>query len=1072
MRTKLLPLITGGILLLATSASAQDRMTGAVRGIVEDQATGAPVAGATIEVSSPVLQGKQEETTDSSGAYFISNLPPGTYQMTIYFSSAETRRSNVLVQLGKVAVVNVAIDTSPNQGEVIEIQGRAPVIDQGSTKTGRTITEDYTRNIPSGGTFGAVLGVAAGAQEDLFGTSFGGSTSAENVYIIEGINTTDPAYGLQSTNLPNEFIQETELITGGYTAEHGRSTGGVVNVLTKSGSNELHGSVFTYFTPGVLVADEQSTPEAGSAIDGKEELSYDLAIGAEVGGPIIADKLWFHVGINPNVRALKTHRIIRTMVDVDNDGQPDTDENGFPILREVDSSTYDNGSRTIFFTGKLSGAISPEHQGSLSFFGNPSTRELFAPPDEPNGGPTVTGSESATRLHEVLGAWDASAKWTSKLNDNKTQIDAVVGWHRNVDRDYPGVDGSDGIGFRNTLSERLTSYATYEERPIPDECVDNENGNDSDPYPNIINCPVVNYRTGGLSLRELETTDRLAALASVTQRLNAIGQHIVKAGIDAEYQIYDRLSIFTGGQRFTRRALPDDTWQIDRWYGYLDPDSDFVREYGGVAAMCPSPSGGTIPCVYWPRGVPATTTTSNLAGYIQDSWQILPNLTVNGGLRWEQQRLLPADQVAGELSTITMEPFDELAFSISDMFSPRLGVIYDPTREGRSKIFAHWGRFYESIPMDINFRSFGGQVFNLNFVPIDDNDPDKCSSAPEPSTAAACDVDNVDPGNRFYLGGGETLVAPGIQGQYLDEIVLGGEYELLNDFKVGASYVHRGLGSAIEDLSTDGGATFFIANPGKADEGEIARLRREGRDAEAALFAAAAEFDAPERSYDALQLTAEKRFSHNLMVLGSYTLSRLYGNYPGLFSPETGQLDPNVTSMYDLPELMANRAGALSADRTHLFKVDGYYQLDLAQIGYFVFGSSIRASSGISHNYLGSHPLYGEKESYILPRGTAPRSPLSTQVDVRVQYGRQLGNDMRLEAFLDVFNLFNRQVEINADDRYTFDAVNPIVGGTEEDLAHLKVVGSGQLAAKNPNFGNPNQLQNPLSMRFGLRFTF
>ena len=1072
MRTKLLPLIIGGISLIASSASAQDRMTGAVRGVIEDQATGEPVAGAVVVVASPALQGMQEEITDGSGAYFISNLPPGTYQMTIYFSSAETRRSNVLVQLGKVAVVNVAIDTNPDQGEVIEIQGRAPIIDQGSTKTGRTITEDYTRNIPSGGTFGAVLGAAAGAQEDLFGTSFGGSTSAENVYIIEGINTTDPAYGLQSTNLPNEFIQETELITGGYNAEYGRSTGGVVNVLTKSGSNELHGSVFTYFTPGMLVANEQSTPEAGSAIDGKEELSYDVAVGAEVGGPIIDDKLWFHVGINPNVRALKSHRIIRMMVDVDDDGLPDLDENGFPILREVDRSTHDNGGRTVFFTGKLSGAISPEHQGSLSFFGNPSTREAFAPPDEPNPGPTMTGTESATRLREELGAWDTAGKWTSKLNDNKTQIDAVVGWHRNVDRDYPGVRGGDEIGFRNTLSERLSSYAAYEERPIPDECIDDVNGNEADPYPNIVNCPVVNYRTGGLALREQETTDRLSALLSVTQRINAIGQHIVKAGIDAEYQIYDRLTIFTGGQRYTRRAIPGDTWLIDRWYGYLDPDSDFVREYGGVADMCPGPSGDMIPCVYWPRGVPTTTTTTNLAGYVQDSWQILPNLTVNGGLRWEQQRLLPAEQIAGEVSTVTMEAFDELAFSISDMFSPRLGVIYDPTREGRSKIFAHWGRFYESIPMDINARAFGGQVFNLNFAPIDDSeDSGLCPSELSP-TAEECDPSNLDAGNRLYLGGGETLVAPGLQGQYLDEIVLGGEYELLNDFKVGASYVHRGLGSVIEDVSTDGGITFIIANPGEADEGEIARLRREGRNEEAALYAAAAGFDAPTRTYDALHLTAEKRFSDSLMVLASYTLSRLYGNYPGLFSPETGQLDPNVTSMYDLPELMANRAGALSADRTHLFKVDGYYQLDLAQIGYFVFGSSIRASSGIPHNYLGSHPLYGEKESYILPRGTAPRSPLSTQVDVRVQYGRQLGENMRIEAFLDVFNLFNRQIEVNADDRYTFNAVNPIVGGTEEDLAHLKVVGSGQIAEKNANFGNPNLLQNPLSMRFGLRFTF
>src|SRR5690606_24489437 len=106
------------------------------------------------------------------------------------------------------------------------------------------------------------------------------------------------------------------------------------------------------------------------------------------------------------------------------------------------------------------------------------------------------------------------------------------------------------------------------------------------------------------------------------------------------------------------------------------------------------------------------------------------------------------------------------------------------------------------------------------------------------------------------------------------------------------------------------------------------------------------------------------------------------------------------------------------------------------------------------------------------PRGAADRSPLTTQVDVRVQYGRQLNKNMKLEAFLDVFNLFNQQTEVDADDEWTEDDVNPIVGGTEEDLEHLKIAGTGTAASVNPNFGNVSARQNPLSMRFGLRLTF
>jgi hypothetical protein len=243
-----------GLLLAAVgTAEAQDSTTGAVRGQIRDQTTGEAVIGATVVASSPAMQGTQATITDETGQYNVANLPPGTYQIVVYYTDAKFSRTNVLIQLGKVAKVNISINTQAAAGETIVIEGRAPLIDQQSTKIGTTITRDITDNVPSGRTFGAVLGAAGGSQDDLYGTSVGGSTSVENTYIVEGINTTDPGFGLLSTNLPNEFIQETEVITGGYNAEYGRSTGGVINVITKSGSNEFHGSVFGYWTPGALV---------------------------------------------------------------------------------------------------------------------------------------------------------------------------------------------------------------------------------------------------------------------------------------------------------------------------------------------------------------------------------------------------------------------------------------------------------------------------------------------------------------------------------------------------------------------------------------------------------------------------------------------------------------------------------------------------------------------------------------------------------------------------------------------------------------------------------------------------
>src|ERR1043166_388710 len=261
-------LATGVISALTTdSAYADGFTTGGLRGVVKDKTTGEPSVGATVVATSPALQGEQVVITDENGAYYITSLPPGEYTITVYYNDTTFSRNNVLVQLGKEMLINVAVDSSVTKGETIAIQGSAPIVDQGSTKIGATITSDYTNNVPTQRTFGEVMAGAAGAQKDNYGISFGGATSAENTYVVEGLNTTDTGFGVLSSNLPNEFIQETEVITGGYNAEFGRATGAIVNVVTKSGSNEFHGSVFGHLQPSGLTADSNRILREGTAID-------------------------------------------------------------------------------------------------------------------------------------------------------------------------------------------------------------------------------------------------------------------------------------------------------------------------------------------------------------------------------------------------------------------------------------------------------------------------------------------------------------------------------------------------------------------------------------------------------------------------------------------------------------------------------------------------------------------------------------------------------------------------------------------------------------------------------------
>lgn len=1055
---------------MAGQAHAQTSTTGGVRGTISDKGTGETVVGATVVASSPALQGTQATITDESGQYYISNLPPGIYQLVVYYADAQFSRTNVLIQLGKVAKVNINIDTAVGAGETIVIEGRAPLLDQNSTKTGTTITSDYTENVPTGRTFGAVLGAAAGSQDDLYGTSISGSSSVENTYIVEGINTTDPGFGLLSTNLPNEFIQETEVITGGYNAEYGRSTGGVINVITKSGSNEFHGSVFAYWTPGFAVAEEKEIARAGSSISRQDDLANSFDVGAEVGGPIIKDKLWFHAGINPSFAFTDVNRIVQTQVDENGDGVPDLDENGFTQLEEVDRDVLDERRATYYYTAKLTGAVTPDHQGSLALMGNPTTQADYV---------AVTGVESAMKLNQDRNVFDIAGKWTSKFLDNKTQVDAVVGVHRDTIDQSPGFADA-GLQSRTTLgvSRPLTTYDRFEQAfgGVPDECVD---GGPGDDYDMITNCPVEFYRLGGIGALEDTEAQRLSGLLSVTQRVDVAGHHVFKAGVDVEQMNYNSFRQYTGGTFFDER--PSTVWLLHNFYTPetgaeqpcgIDLDGDGVPE-----ADCRRITGN--------EELGAETTTRNLGAYLQDSWSILPNLTLNAGLRWEQQTLYTAEHIQGEISPTTGDPIPDVALELKNMFAPRVGVVYDWTQEGRSKVYGHYGRFYESIPMDLNIRGYGGEVINIDVLSSDalapiTGVPASCDPLRAPQT---CD-ENASLLQEIYFGGGETLFTPNMGGQYLDEIVLGTDYEILADLKIGAAYIRRDLGQVIEDVSTDGATTYILANPGEVDEGAIADLRAQAMaetdpnraaflNFQADSFEAVGLFDKPKRTYNALQLTAERRFTQNFFAQVSYTYSSLRGNYPGLFSPETTQLDPNITSMYDLPELMANRYGDLAFDRPHLVKLDGAYRLPVEDVGFFTFGGRIRASSGVPINALGAHPVYGLGESYVLPRGESGRTGLFSRFDVHVAYGRNLAEKRRVEAFVDVFNMFNQQPELSVEQDYTFDDVNPIVGGTQDDLEHLKVAGGGGVVAtQNENYKNTVTRQTPLSARFGLRLIF
>ena len=1107
--------LIGAHLLDPATARAQSSTTGAVQGVVTDEKTGEKLPGVTVIATSPALAQTQTAITDENGFYKITELPPGDYLVTFYYADITLERSGIYVGADKTVSVAQKLNQEKAGGETIHVKATAPTIDPTSTTQGITIDKNYMKNIPvPGRTFESTLGAAAGSQGDGVGVSFSGSSSLENQYYVDGVNTTGLTLGTVGSPVINDFIEEIEVITGGYNAEFGRATGGVVNVVTKSGSNEFKGSIFGYWQPGQLTAAAKITPINAGSIDVKGDVAYNADFGFELGGPIIKDKMWFFVGFAPAFAQVDYTRYTKSETDchkinpngsvstcdkANADGIPDIDpKTGFYITDLLDQEVRSSTSHTYNAIGKINYAVTPEHQGQIAVQAQPSAGRspgLFGPADQGGG----------YQFQDLT--TDVSAKWTSKFNDNKTEVEAVVGWHRdNVTSDAldPTLENQPlqileqgdlahwGPGFGETAATNQG-------------CFDGPPGS-NDKYPLIINCPMSSraYAIGGIGSINRDTEQRRSAKLSITERVKAAGSHEIKAGIDGEDNTSDKARLFSGGAFVDNFVGPQQVY-VDRWVQLTDMANTDPRFDNTCRTPDPNATTANSPpkqykCDYL-LGVPGSPGTQvqgetlNWAAYLRDSWQIQPNLTLNLGIRYEEQRLRFAKELQNQPDPVTGDVRGSNAMVLQGMLAPRIGLLYDWTKEGRSKIYGHWGRFYESIPMDINDRSFGGEVLYRQIYNLTSS-PDPCGPASQMDKDRIGGNDGnsclTAPGSGQLYGAGGTLVAPGIKAQYLDEIIFGVEYELLEDLKIGVSFQDRQLGRVIEDVSTDGANTYVIANPGEITDADLAPLEarimntddlnaKQRLMQQLDLFKGIRVFDSPKRRYDALQFTVTRRFSKNLYLQGSYTYSRTTGNYPGLVSYDNGQIDPNISSQFDLIELLANRQGALPQDRPHYIKIDGYYTFDLKKAGQLTVGTRIRALSGIPRNVLGNHYLYGLDESFLLPRGQIGRTDFEHGIDLHVGYSRNLGRGVKMELFSDLYNLYNRQGQFFTDDSYAYPSTdnnaNPIVGGTYEDLIWVRRFDqsgndTGQPLLRNKNFGNTSARYAPLSVQFGMRITF
>jgi hypothetical protein len=316
-------------LLVATASVVSAQTTGTITGRVVDS-QGLPVPGATVTVTG--AQGSKATTTDAEGRFQIPYLTVGTYGVKAELAGFKAvEQNNVTLRLGQTVDLPLTMQVG-GVTETVEVAGAAQTIDTSTTTIGAALDSALLERVPIGRRFSDTLYIAPGVSSSgTAGTanpSVSGATGLDNQYVVDGVNITNGGYGALGSysivfgslgsGTPYDFIQEVQVKTGGYEAEFGQSTGGVINVITKSGGNQLSGSVFGYVRPSKAEGNYTQVESPNGSVNTLGSQASD--VGAAVGGPVLRDRLFFFGAIDPSYDR-------KTMAAPTN-----KDENGDPVF--------------------------------------------------------------------------------------------------------------------------------------------------------------------------------------------------------------------------------------------------------------------------------------------------------------------------------------------------------------------------------------------------------------------------------------------------------------------------------------------------------------------------------------------------------------------------------------------------------------------------------------------------------------------------------------------------------------------------------------------------------------------